>query len=409
MKRLLAFLCALLLPSLAWATDCSYTGIFASPSVKFYASTSGSDAGNFCTSQTYPCTLQGAVNQAAFRSITDTNLVSVALAAGAYTSGIEISGAQPSQSQGLGGSFIGLCGIGGSGSVSITDSSQPATIVATDGMKLALRGLTIKSAAGSALFPSRNAFIYLDTDMVFGQTVKGMLHPETGAVIEIGNGFTVDGTAGGLTAPSIFQPRLNGRVIMDEVTQSVTLTNSPSFTYFADAEDLGLLYVPSTNVTFSGAVGANGTGARYFVGGNATIQTNAGSETYFPGLVAGSFATGGKYEPAGNPSIAAGFTGLGTGGTATTTGGADRRHGVHLTAGTGAGSSGTVAVNFATIFNGVGCTAILAPGSTGGWAAGATVQSGGITISSSTLKWNNNGTNLTSGSDYFISEVCNNP
>lgn len=76
---------------------------------------------------------------------------------------------------------------------------------------------------------------------------------------------------------------------------TITLSNTPAFTYFAIASDGGVLYAP--NITFSGT---GATGMRYIADGNGVINTFGGGATYFPGNASGcggtACATGGQYK-----------------------------------------------------------------------------------------------------------------
>jgi hypothetical protein len=78
-------------------------------------------------------------------------------------------------------------------------------------------------------------------------------------------------------------------------TCTVTLSNTPAFTYFSYAVDVGLLYAPS--MTFSGT---GATGMRYYADSNGVIDTFGGGASYFPGNAAGcsgiACTTGGQYK-----------------------------------------------------------------------------------------------------------------
>lgn len=75
-------------------------------------------------------------------------------------------------------------------------------------------------------------------------------------------------------------------------TITVTLTGTPAFSQsFARAAG-GLIYVPSTAVTFSGAA----TGTRYTVASNGAIDTEGGGATYLPGNAGGSTAPDDEYS-----------------------------------------------------------------------------------------------------------------
>ena len=70
---------------------------------------------------------------------------------------------------------------------------------------------------------------------------------------------------------------------------TVSLTGTPAFFRFANAQTLGV--IEATLATFSGSA----TGVRYNVVNNAVISTNGGGANFFPGNSAGSSGTGGQY------------------------------------------------------------------------------------------------------------------
>ncbi len=367
--------------------------------VTYYASTSGHDDGNTCGSIANPCTLTGATEKAA--KVNQSLLTPVvSLAAGTYTAGGAVAGAQQSAIANVATNQIYICGASGSGSTTIADAtSAPATIIASDAVNLIVTGLTLTSAHGSLLFPTRNASIGIGADMVFGTAALGQLHAEQGGVVEAGgNNYTISGGA-----PAHFQTAVGGRIIYNEVNTTITLTGTPAFsTAFADIENNGVLYVPSANFTFMGAA----TGNRYLVNTNSTIETNSGSATYFPGNAAGKWASNGIYDPLPAPSVNT-PTGLGTGGTASVvSGSSDRSFTIQLSSGTAAtAASGAVNLAFAGIANNVSCVVNPTGNS---WAAGPTAIGTSVSTTGLTVKWTNAATNLVISTNYFLSGKCEN-
>lgn len=69
---------------------------------------------------------------------------------------------------------------------------------------------------------------------------------------------------------------------------TITLTGTPAFTIFANANALSRLYHAGT---FSGAA----TGQRYNVSENASVNSGGGGASYFPGSSVGAVSTGGLY------------------------------------------------------------------------------------------------------------------
>lgn len=303
MKRFAVTLATVLLIAGPAFASPTYDGFYTSPNVKFYAAASGTnDAGNTCTSATYPCTLAGAVNAAALQNLANGGFYTVELAAGTYTAGFFASGrsgggtAAATQSTTKLWNFVGLIGQG-SGTTTLADASgSAAAIIAVRGAKIAVRGLTITSTGGSLLFPSGGGSeIYIDKDVIFGQSKYGQLHAEMGGIISSGAGYTIAGAGWSAAVPAHYQAVLGGHIIMDEVNNTITLTGTPNFTDFADIESASTLYVPHGNITFSGAV--NAATVKYSASVNGVIETNSAAVSYFPGAAAsGVTPTGGQYH-----------------------------------------------------------------------------------------------------------------
>lgn len=104
-----------------------------------------------------------------------------------------------------------------------------------------------------------------------------------GATIVCQNNYTISGGAN-----LHYQANLMGNITCSGVT--ATITGSPVFGAFADAEMNGVLFAPS--MTYSGGI----TGLRYFANLNATINTNGGGPNYFPGSGPGIAQNGGQYQ-----------------------------------------------------------------------------------------------------------------
>jgi hypothetical protein len=114
--------------------------------------------------------------------------------------------------------------------------------------------------------------------------------------------------------------------------------------------------------------------------------------------------------PPGPPTIVAGSggTGLGAGTMALQGFPTDRGGDILLNAGAGAGSTGTVALQFhSAFFPAPHCDVSLLRGS-GVWSFGAQWTEGGAGRSPSQfeIQWNNAGVNLTPGAGYFLSYKC---
>jgi hypothetical protein len=270
--------------------------------LNFYAAASGvNDAGNTCTSATYPCSFPNAVEKAAQQYLSFVN-PTVNLAAGIYAAGVGVAGAMV---QGIGsysGNYITITGPSVTPPTAIINDSSGATaaIIASDHVKVLLQYLDITSNSGSLIFPTKHAEISSGDNMVYGKSVDGQLHAEQGGVISLYCGYTIDGSAGGTIAPSHYQAVLGGMIIADENSgMTVTLSGTPKFagganTGFADIESNSTLYVPNSDWTYAGA--ANAITVKYYTATGGGIETNGAAVTYLPGTVAGAANSPGWYH-----------------------------------------------------------------------------------------------------------------
>lgn len=120
--------------------------------------------------------------------------------------------------------------------------------------------------------------------VTYGTTIAAHLSTSAaGATIICQNNYSITGGAN-----LHYQANLMGNITCAGV--AVTITGSPVFGAFADAEMNGVLYAPS--MTYSGGT----TGLRYFVNLNGTINTNGGGPNYFPGNATGIAQNGGQYQ-----------------------------------------------------------------------------------------------------------------
>ncbi|MBR0871210.1 hypothetical protein JQ633_12635 [Bradyrhizobium tropiciagri] len=87
---------------------------------------------------------------------------------------------------------------------------------------------------------------------------------------------------------------INGTI--DVRSQALTITTPVTFSsVFANSNRLGLIFSGEGVIYSSVTNPGNVTGMRYSVSVNAVIDTNGGGVNYFPGTIAGIFATGGEY------------------------------------------------------------------------------------------------------------------
>ncbi len=108
-------------------------------------------------------------------------------------------------------------------------------------------------------------------------------------------------TQGGICAPTgnyAITGAATQHVLVDDARASgtntivVTVTGTPAFSAaFAVAQNGGVIALPSTVMSFSGAA----TGSRYSGTSNGVINTAGSGATFFPGNAVGTTATGGQY------------------------------------------------------------------------------------------------------------------
>ncbi|MDD3030326.1 MAG: hypothetical protein PHS57_08670 [Alphaproteobacteria bacterium] len=154
----------------------------------------------------------------------------------------------------------------------------------TSGGYLAIKGIKMSSTNGSALTAAAAGRIRSIGAVEFGACPNGF-HTISGqsSSIELGQSYKISGGA-----RSHLYMWEGGTV--SNVSVTVTLVNTPNFTYsFAGGYNCG--NIAAWGTTYVGAA----TGTRYYVYNNATINVAGGGANYFPGSVAGSYASGGSY------------------------------------------------------------------------------------------------------------------
>lgn len=147
---------------------------------------------------------------------------------------------------------------------------------------------TAPSVSSAIYIVSPGVNVVLSGGSAFGATNK--LGTALGCVAG-GSKLAIQSTAMTITAgATIFMfPADNGLITVD-VPHTVTLTSTPDFSFFVDANRGGVLHVNASS-TYSGTA----TGTRFIALENGVIDTNGGGVNYFPGSIAGSTQTGGVY------------------------------------------------------------------------------------------------------------------
>lgn len=230
-----------------------------SSAVNLYASTTGSDASNTCTSIAAPCTARGAVTQAT-KWVAGGRNVTVNLAAGTYDTSIFLAGA-----------------LMGEASTSLTDAAQVAIVGASsatttinptsggggcaqgygDGITLSNYGnlyldkVTIGTTCTnrSGLFIQNFAYTTIGPDVVWGSASVQMVHVEAHGYFEVpaASPFTV---ASGATAASAIGMSTNSVVNFDgnQINFNGNATFSDSFIYESGNSTMQLLSGTTVNL-----------------------------------------------------------------------------------------------------------------------------------------------------------------
>lgn len=143
---------------------------------------------------------------------------------------------------------------------------------------------------GCAVIATRSSTIELKNGVKFGSCTNRHIVSISGAVISLVNDYFIVGPA---TQNHLFTGTTgNISFATDGLPMNCTLVGTPSFSFFANAQDLSTMNIPSNRVSFVGA----GTGARYAVGNNSIINTSGGGANFFPGSSPGSASGGGIYS-----------------------------------------------------------------------------------------------------------------
>ncbi|MBO9679576.1 MAG: hypothetical protein J7556_15140 [Acidovorax sp.] len=182
---------------------------------------------------------------------------------------------------------------GGGVAILLGDTTTPANVTmnvtgnhCVTGMECGLwqvTGMKLQtSSSGYAVFASGKTANVELRNIDFGACAGGHVAVGAGGFVRYSANCTISG--GG---PSHWQIANGSSLIAAAI--NITLTGTPAFTTFANADSLSIITVQS--VTFSGLA----TGARYSSTVNSAINTFGAGASYFPGSTAGSTATGGQY------------------------------------------------------------------------------------------------------------------
>jgi hypothetical protein len=143
-------------------------------------------------------------------------------------------------------------------------------------------GITVRNSNGSGLEAVFSGRIYIGTGTVFGACSGRHIYVGYGGLCHAQGNYAI--TGGAINhAYSYF----GSRIVLSNRT--VTISNNPAFTQFVNSNQGSVLV--GYSMTFNGGA----TGYRYYVGNNATIVTNGGGASFFPGDTAGVETSGGVY------------------------------------------------------------------------------------------------------------------
>ena len=236
----------------------------------YYVRTDGSDSndGLANTAGGAFLTIQKAINVAYGLDFGIYN-VTISVQSGTYSGAVSLNGRHTG---------AGVLTIAGS---SATIDRAGNAIVAANGAQVTVSGFTLTTSAGHCLSASSGARVTFGAGMTFGVCANSHMWIEFGATVTCTAAYTISGGA-------IRHVILTGGTwVASSIT--VTLTGTPAFTNFLQAQTLGLASL--FGITWSGAA----TGARYSIATNSVVNTFGGGASHLPGDSAGSVASGGQY------------------------------------------------------------------------------------------------------------------
>ena len=245
----------------------------------YYVRTDGSDSNNGLanTSGGAFLTIQKAIDVASESLDLGGYGVIVNVADGTYTANVSMKALTGGSSL----SIIGNVTTPTNVVVSTTGTSFSNNIAGT---KLTIKYLKATASSGNLFVTSSGGAIMSLWGVDCG-TATGSSHVAAqGGLIYIDANYTISGSATYHYSASTF-----GEIYSNGKT--CTISGTPTFTDFANASTLGLIYGSSN--TWTGAV--NASTRRYNSQGNSLINTFGAGATYYPGTVAGTTASGGQY------------------------------------------------------------------------------------------------------------------
>jgi hypothetical protein len=201
----------------------------------------------------------------------------IQVADGTYTAGLNVA------SSPVGGN-VALVGNATTPANCIISTTGGDAIMIGAAVNLSLSGFKLQTTtSGNAINATvSGANITISGLMNFGSCAGVQIRAVRGGNVSIASPYTISG--GGTVH---YQSAQSG--VIAGANQTITLTGTPGFTTFADANTVA--FINLFGFTFSGSA----TGTRYSVALNGAINTFGSGGTFFPGNAAGATTTGGVY------------------------------------------------------------------------------------------------------------------
>lgn len=225
-------------------------------------------------------TLQHGIDQIKTLDMNGKN-ITLHVSSGSYV-GSDMFGAVTGQSNGV---FLITGDVTTPSNVVINASVNGNSMGFFNGAQAQLSGLKLVTPGFACLQVADGAVVECVDKMDFGASLYQLEAQHGGELALSGIAYTISGT------PTGAHVRSNNLGVIDTAFATVTISTNIAPANFVISE-LVSVYKANT-MTFVGS--SLVTGARYLVQGNAVINVNGASSTYFPGTTTGVSTTGGQY------------------------------------------------------------------------------------------------------------------
>jgi hypothetical protein len=175
-------------------------------------------------------------------------------------------------------------------SVVIQGTNNPAMFVPT-GVSVTITGITFQASGSPTSYNGAghgivcNGTVAQTGPVAFGTCGGSQILVQAGGGGYTSNGYAIALTGGAQSAFQVF-----GGALCTLVNTNVSISNSPNYSAaFAIANACGIL------AAYSMTFGGTATGQTYSAAQNGVILTNGAGANYFPGTIAGNYASGGQY------------------------------------------------------------------------------------------------------------------